>query len=223
MDLNEITHDYDHNAQVDSTEFIDQNYFNYQILPKTNLSAGLSLGYVSVSKGSNQVFEQGLVRTSYDTGHRISGNIFGGVEFRQFSGGGDSVVNPVFGLQAVYSPMDGTTLTLAGSRLVTTSAEYIGQNIVTTGVSLTASQLFYEKITASVKAGYENYDYGSAGDNGGAVQRTDDALRFGASAAFHVTPHLGVNLAYDYWHYASTARQFRFDDDRVSIYLDFLF
>lgn len=222
VDLNVVTHHYDQNFYVNSSEWIDRNYLGYQVMPKTNVSAGCTLGYVDVDQGSNQTYEQALARIDYDTGQRISANLFGGVEFRQFVDGGASFINPVFNAEIIYSPFDGTNISLSGERVVANSAEYVGENDVITRVSVTLSQAIYQKLTLSLQGSYYNYNYG-AGSGGGDIQRTDNGLRFEASAAFHVTPYLAVNLAYDYWHNESNLNPFNFDDNRATLDLDLLF
>ncbi len=222
VDLSVITHNYDQNYNVNSEEWIDRNYLSYQIMPKTNVSGGFTLGYVNVDKGSNQTYEQAVGRIVYDTGAHLMADLFGGVEFRQFTNGGASVTNPVFNAQLVYNPFDGTNITLSAQRTVSNSAEYVGQNDVGTTVALSISQSLFDKLTLTLQGSYENYDYG-AGGGVGTVQRTDDALRLEVAAAFHVTKFLAVNLAYDYWHNNSTLGQYNFDDNRVSLDLDLLF
>jgi hypothetical protein len=222
VDLSLITHHYDQNYYVNSDEWIDRNYLNYQIMPKTNISGGFTLGYVTVDKGSDQTYEQALGRIVYDTGSKLTANIFGGVEFRQFVDGGASATNPVFNLGLAYAPFDGTTINLAADRVVVDSAEYVGQNAVSTGVSLTISQVLFDKLTLSLQGSYEDYNYGDGGGISN-VSRDDDAVRIELAAAFHVTKFLAVNLAYDYWHNDSNLSAFNFDDNRVSLDLDFLF
>lgn len=220
-DLGVTTHHYNQNGLVDSAEWIDRNYFNYQIMPKTQISAGATFGYVAVDSGPDQTYEQVLTRVNYDTGRALSGTLFGGVEFRQFSGHGTET-EPVFGLEVVYKPVEGTTIHLLASRLVTNSAEYIGQNIVSTGFSLAVSQELWKKVTLTLRGGYANDEYGTEGGFGH-VQRTDDGLQLGASIGFHLTEHLQVTLAYNYTHDDSSLERFTYDDNRATLDLDLLF
>ncbi len=217
-DLSVITSRFDQRQEVNSTEWSDRNYLNWQIEPKTSLSAGAAFGYISVDKGAAQTYEQVLARVSYDSGRHVSGNLYGGVEFRQF--GVQDDVNPVFGLQAFYSPWDATMISLSASRVVTVSAAYAGQDVVITGATLKISQELYGRITLGLWGGFQNYDYGQAG---GLLRRNDDVLRMEVFAAFHVTPRVSVSLAYDYWHNTSSINTFTFDDNRASLYLDLLF
>jgi len=221
-DLNVITHDYNLSSLVNSTEFVDRNYLNYQLLPKTMVSAGLVLGYVAVDEGPNQTYEQGLLRIAYDSGSKATANLFGGVEYRQFTEGAGDETNPVFGLQAKYAPVDGTTIQLQASRLVTNSAEYASQNIVTTGGTLSISQLLFQKVTLTLLGGYEHDQYGGV-SGAGDIQRTDDEIEGEASLAFHVTAFMAVSLAYDYWHNISSLATYSFEDSRASIDLNLMF
>lgn len=220
-DLNLITHHYNQSGLVGSSEWIDRNYLNYQVMPKTNIAAGATFGYIAVDSGPDQTYEQILTRLTYDTEHHLSAKLFGGVEFRQFSGAGTDT-NPVFGLEVNYEPFDGTDVRLSASRLVTNSAEYVGQNIVNTGFTLSVSQELWKKVSFTIHGGYGEYAYGNAG-GAGTVDRTDDGLQLGCSLAFHLTAHVAVTLAYNYSHNESTAERFNFDDNRATLDLNLLF
>lgn len=221
-DINVVTHHFSNGSLVDSNEFIDRDYLNYQLLPKTLISAGVGLGYVSVAQGPNQAYEQGLLRVVYDSGRKLSGSLFGGVEFREFSGGGGTDTNPVFGLQAVYSPADGTSISLQASRLVTNSAEYVAQNIVTTGGSLAVSQLLFQKVTLTLRGSYQHDDYGGIAGTG-SVARTDNEIGAEASLAFHLTAYAAISLAYNYWHNLSTLSTYSFNDNRATLDINMMF
>jgi Putative beta-barrel porin 2 len=221
-DLNFITHHFRENFLVNSTEWIDRNYLNYQVFPKTNISAGATLGYVAADSGPDQTYEQALGRVVYNTDRRISANISGGIEFRQFAGVVADVTNPVFSATLNYSPFDGTNITVAGSRFVTNSVEYIGQDIVATKVSVACTQQLFDKVALSIEGAYGTSDYG---DNGGAgdIHRNDDGFGFQGSISFHVTADLAVNLLYEYGHNLSTLERYTFVDNRAVVDLDLLF
>lgn len=222
-DLDVVTHHFDNRSLVDSTEWIDQNYLNYQVFSKTSISAGATFGYVSVDSGPNQVYEQMLSRVVYDTDRGISANLFGGVEFRQFDAGNvPSETNPVFGASLLYSPFAGTNLSVSGSRLQTPSAEYVGQDIETSRVSVTCTQDLFGKATLSLQGTYGSLDYG---DNGGVgdIHRSDNWVGMEASVAFHVTASVSVSLEYDYSHNESSLSQFSFVDNRGTVDVNMLF
>ncbi len=65
--------------------------------------------------------------------------ISGGLEFRQFGGGGDSV-SPVYEIAGSYRPFENTIITIAGSRRTDSSASLAGQDYSETTMSLTFSQ-----------------------------------------------------------------------------------
>ena len=220
-DLNVITHHYDQGSLVNSVEWIDRNYLNYQVLPKTNVSAGVTLGYVSVNAGPDQAYEQALTRVTYDTGRHLSAQVFGGVEFRQFSGGSD-LTNPVFGLQALYSPLDGTEVSLSASRLVTNSAEYIGQTIVATEAVLGGLPAPFRQDHAYPPGRLRQLRL-LPGLRPGGNQRADDSLHLDASLSFQLTAHLTLTLSYLFSHNESNVERFNYDDDRAIIDLNLLF
>jgi len=222
VDLNMITHHYDNNSLVGSTELIDENYLNYQVLPKTSISAGATLGYLSEEEGPNQTYEQALARVVYVPDREISANLFGGVEFRQFSGGFASLTDPVFGASVTYSPFDDTAITVAGSRVVTSSAEYVGQDIKETNVSIKCTQLLFDKVTLTLGGAYGSSDYVDDGQTGD-IHRDDDTLQLQGSISFHMTMYMAVSLSYYYSHNDSSLETYTFVDNRAVIDFDLLF
>ena len=54
----------DYSKYLDSIEWVNGNWIDYQLTPKTRVGAGVTLGYLKAQGGSAQTFQQALVRVS---------------------------------------------------------------------------------------------------------------------------------------------------------------
>jgi hypothetical protein len=120
----------DYDDGFDSTQWTGSAYLNYAAMPKTTFGVGA-----------------------------LSFNATAGVEFRQTQGTGRQQVNPTFSLGLDYDPFDGTDLNLSAYRAYAYSAKYFGDDYLTTGVSGSLTQRFFQKFYATITASYENADY----------------------------------------------------------------
>jgi hypothetical protein len=148
----------DYDDGFDSTQWTGSAYLNYAAMPKTTFGVGALFGAADL-EGPNQTFEQLNGRVLYTPTAKLSFNATAGVEFRQTQGTGRQQVNPTFSLGLDYDPFDGTDLNLSAYRAYAYSAKYFGDDYLTTGVSGSLTQRFFQKFYATLTASYENADY----------------------------------------------------------------
>jgi hypothetical protein len=148
----------DYDDGFDSTQWTGSAYLNYMAMPKTTFGVGALFGAADL-EGPNQTFEQLNGRVLYTPTAKLSFNATAGVEFRQTQGTGRQQVNPTFSLGLDYDPFDGTDLNLSAYRAYAYSAKYFGDDYLTTGVSGSLTQRFFQKFYATITASYENADY----------------------------------------------------------------
>jgi hypothetical protein len=148
----------DYDDGFDSTQWTGSAYLNYMAMPKTTFGVGALFGAADL-EGPNQTFEQLNGRVLYTPTAKLSFNATAGVEFRQTQGTGRQQVNPTFSLGLDYDPFDGTDLNLSAYRAYAYSAKYFGDDYLTTGVSGSLTQRFFQKFYATLTASYENADY----------------------------------------------------------------
>ena len=79
-----------------------ENWFTYQIAPKTKVSLGSRLGLVNVESSPTQTFEQLVGRVTYAPGAKLGFNADGGVEWRQFGRGRGGDVFGVFNFSGTF-------------------------------------------------------------------------------------------------------------------------
>jgi hypothetical protein len=174
----------------DSYGWSTMDWLNYQFWPRLVAGLGAGGGYVDITDNSgtrgtgslNQTYETVQARVAWRATDKISFQISGGFEDRQFmtAGAGDSL-NPVFGAAIQYQPFKKTQISLAASRTVSSSDYYLAaQQTEVTGVNLDVSQTVLRKFIVGAGVGYGVTDYSNASGAvaPGAANRSDDGISF---------------------------------------------
>ncbi len=101
------------------SEWSTLDWLNYQFAPRLNVALGAGGGYDDVSASPDMTFEQVQGRVGWRATDKVSFQLHGGVEFRQFvTGGASPLVNPVFDATIQYQPFEQTRISVTGSRVV---------------------------------------------------------------------------------------------------------
>lgn len=211
---------YQNGNSLNSTEYSNQNWLDYQLTGKIQTGVGLTLGSVNVENSPNQTFEQVLVRASYLATGKLAINATGGFEVRQIQDG--NRVEPVFTLGATYSPTDQTSVRLEAFRQVFSSGTRFGEDILTTGVVARIRQRLLEKFYLTLAGGYQHGQYEEI-VQGVAPKRIDDSLFFRSSISFDYTKWTTLELAYVYNNNQSTEPDRSFKQNLISLQLNFFF
>ncbi len=193
--LHRTSTDYEQGTGLNgSTDWNDENWFNYHISPRVDLGAGVTLGDLQVT-GANQTYEQVLARVRYRLAEKIDVGLAVGAEWRQFASGLDSL-QPVFTLDASYRPNESTTLSLTGYRQDYASV-YSGYDYLLTGVSAGISRRFWDRYFASLGLSYNNYAY-QANATTLSAGLSDNYFSVNAGLEMKVTKHLQARLFYQF-------------------------
>jgi hypothetical protein len=191
-------------------------YINYVYSPKLVIGLGATGGVNSTDGStSDETFEQMNVRANYIVSGKISLSISGGLEFRQFGGGGDSI-SPVYEITGTYRPFENTVITIAGSRRTVSSASLAGQDYSDTNISVTFSQRLFNRVTFSLGIGYQNLDYLSA-TTGASTARNDDYFYIEPSIDLDITRYWSIGFYYLYRQDSSTLALFSFYDNQFGV------
>jgi hypothetical protein len=154
-------------------EWSTLDWLNYQFWPRLDAAVGVGGGYDNVDASPDMSFEQLQGRVNWRATDKISFQLHGGVEDRQFlSGGAASLINPVFGAAIQYQPFEYTKISLAGDRVV--SASYL-QNIQVTESTIFSAglnQRLLGKLFLDLSGGYQTIKY--VASNSSVSARTDD-------------------------------------------------
>lgn len=193
-------------------------FLNYQYREKIVFGMGGTLGYNLVDAVSpNQIYEQANARLSYNATAKTSFSATVGLEFRQFENSSRGVyVTPVYTLNGTYSPSDGTTITLSGTRRNANSGSLLGQDYTETGVNLGIQQRFLRRTSLGFAAGYQRAEYFST-IAGLSATRNDDYWFLEPSVEVTVTRYWSIGAYYLHRQDASSFDVFGFYDNQAGL------
>jgi len=154
-------------------EWSSLDWLNYQFWARFSVAVGVGLGYDDVEMSPDMLFEQYQGRIQWRATDKISFQLDGGLEDRQFlSGGSSDLLNPVFGGGIQYQPFEHTQISLNASRTLAVSDL---QNQVTETVEVDGdlNQRLLGKLFLNLSGGYQNIKYVNSGV-GTSRNRMDD-------------------------------------------------
>lgn len=222
VELNVFNRSYDFDEQLDWSEWILEDWFNYQILPKTKVALGTRLGLADVQEAATQTFEQLVARVIYYPGAKLGLSLDGGVEWRQFGDDGGDDVFSVFNFTASYQPFDGTELSLSAFRRNSSSVSIADEIITATGISARAQQRFFQRYYLTLEGGYQDSDYRST-RTGDAAGRDDQTTYLRPGVAFDITKFFTAEAAYQYRRNDSSRADLGFTENVVTLQLNLQF
>lgn len=207
---------------IDSSEFINENWLNYQITPKLKIGPGIGVGVLMMQGGPNQPYGRVLMRAVYEYSAKLSFSGRLGLEYRDVQEGSAFRNNPVFGVGVTYAPRDGTSISLQGYRFAEASALLAGADYTITGVEMEILQRFLQRFFITLTGGYQNLNYHLV--SGDSSPRRNDNYFFGRAAiAFDITKWCNAEIFYSYQRDSSTRPGNSFRDNQVGIGFDFAF
>ncbi|MGA2179002.1 MAG: outer membrane beta-barrel protein [Verrucomicrobiota bacterium] len=154
-------------------EWSTLDWLNYQFWPRLNAAVGVGGGYDNEDASPDMTFEQLQGRVNWRATDKISFQLHGGGEDRQFlSGGAADLINPVFGASIQYQPFEQTKISLTGERVVSPSYLQNNQVMESTGFSADLNQRLLGKLFLDLRGGYQTVKYISS--NSSVSNRKDD-------------------------------------------------
>ena len=203
-------------------EWSTLDWLNYQFWPRLTAALGVGVGYDSVKTGPDMLFEQYQGRVQWRATDKVSFQVNGGLEDRQFlSGGKSDILNPVFGGGIEYQPFDHTKISLNADRAVGVS--YL-QNSVTESVGFSAdvNQRLLGRLILDLTGGYQNIKYVSS-ISGTALNRTDDYYFLNTRLSTTFLKRGTVAVFYQFTDDASTLSGFSFTSHQAGIEVGFAY
>jgi hypothetical protein len=214
--------EYSSGTLFDYNEWINQNWYNYQIAPKTQVGAGVMFGFLNVDQTPDQDYQQALLRVIYNPTGKLTLRGSGGFEWRQSDTVNEDRFTPVFSAGVGYQPFDGTHLDLDVFRRVQSSASSFGQDFTSSGVTFNARQRFFQKFFVGVRTGFENLNYHSYVP-GIIASREDDYLFVQPSLSYDFSSNVSASLFYLYRENDSNQPSVSFDNNQVGVRVSVLF
>lgn len=195
---------------------------DYLILPKVKVGMEGVAGILNVEESPLQFYQQARIRAKYDLSGKVDAKLSAGVEFRQFEGGEDMKIEPVFSLGLAYFPFDGTRISINGYRNVIGSNSLVGQNYVATGFEISIQQRFLQKFYTGVSFGYENDTYfATATDT--VSDRVDNYIFLRPSISYALNDWVTAGAFYEYRNNASNQSVSSFYNNRFGVELGLQF
>lgn len=210
----------DYADDVDALTVRSDNWLNIQLQPKVSLGMGFAVGYVDLSEGPAQTFEQALLRVRYMATGRLTLALTAGPELRQTEDDGDRG-DGVFALDLAWVPFDGAYLYLQGYRRTEPSGVQ-DEDYTATGVQVQFRERLFARCYLGLIGGYRHAEYHGltkASDSG----RADDLYFLRPSVALDLTQWLNCELLGEYRSNDSTNPSRSFDATTAAVQFNVLF
>jgi hypothetical protein len=177
--------------------WVSPDWVNYQFWPRLDAGVGLAIGYLAPDTGPDMLYEQYQARVRWRVADKTSVQLRGGLDDRQFLGGGASdLLNPVFGAVLEYHPFDPTIVSLSGERTI--DASYFANQITENStVRLALSQRLLEKLHLNLSGAYSRVDYVSSTASATA-DRHDNVYFFDARLSWSILKRGTASVVYQH-------------------------
>jgi hypothetical protein len=214
--VSQVITDYDNADYANSQEWINDYYFLYKLDPKLSVGFGPRFGFLDNQTSPFQTYQQFLGRLKYDYSGKLTFNLAGGAEYRQYhaNGRGDELTG-VFEFAGTYQPTLYTTVSLNGSRHYVPAYSFPGQDYLATDVSLNGRQQFFQKFYLNLGVGYENDGYLFAATGLSGPTREDNYFFVTSGLDWKPNTWLVASSYYKYQQDSSNFSAFSFNDNQV--------
>jgi hypothetical protein len=169
---------------------------DYRILPKVRIGLEGTAGFITADNNPDQTYQIINARAKYDLTGKVALKATGGVQFTQYSTGGEPMrVSPVFSFGGEYLPFPNTAISLLGYRNLQVSPSLDNQDYWATGVELGVTQTIMQKFQVGVSGGYENDTY-VANRNNVNANRVDDFFFIQPRVSYNFLKYLTASVFY---------------------------
>lgn len=207
--------------RVDTREWKNDDWLNYQISPKIKLGVGGAVAYVNRSSGPTQNYEQGLVRAKYDATQKLTVAVTAGAEWRQTQDSPNRT-DGVFQFDLAWTPSEGSYIYLQAYRRAYNSGIEGSEYFLATGVSVEYRQRLFQRFFFDLTAGWQNADYKDelGSPNFG---RSDDLYFVRPGVGFDITTWLNCEITGEYQKNDSSIPGHSYDTTIAAVRLNLLF
>jgi hypothetical protein len=194
--------DYRDAGTFDSEEPFLKSYVNYALSEKVRLGLGAGAGMLVTSGGSDQTYQDALVRGVYFFSPKSTVFAESGVEQRQFDGGGVKDQNDgIFKAGGNLALFPKTSLEMDASRRQIASGTREGVNVKSTGFTVSIIQEV-EKLRLVFGGGYSfNEDIQNVPDTvaHSQIKAKGNTMTLRLGARYPITDWWDVGLDYSHW------------------------
>lgn len=172
-------------------------WFSYRVTDKVQTALGGAVGWRDLENNPNQRYEQVLARVRYQLAAKVNALASVGLEWDQWQGGYDQGPFAVFMIGASYQPWENTFISAQGYRRQYPSVALRTQNYLTSGFQVSLQQKIWQRLSASLNAGYDHTSYEPSA-SGVRADRTDDYFFVGPAVNYSFTTHWDAGLFFNY-------------------------
>ena len=205
-------------TELNSAEFSDQNWFDYQIAPKTIIGVGAGFGVRHGQDSPDQIYEQAQVRATYNATAQLSLHANGGLEFDEIHS--VTKLNPVFGFGATYTIDPDDTLNIDAFRQNSISETVANETDEITGVNIDFKHRIYSSFSLGCSVSYSRTAFEAVA---GSPARTDNYIVLRPSITYDFARWSQIELAYEFNEDLSSIDLFSFTENLASLQFNFIF
>lgn len=192
---------------ANSKTWSTMEWLNYQFWPRLNAGVGVGGGYTIQDNSPDAYYEQYQMRINWRATDKISFQLSGGAQVRQYaSGGASGLVSPIYNVTIQYQPFEQTRLSVTGSGTVS-AASYQSQVSESYGISGDLNQRLLGRLYLDLSGGYTRTKY-IATASALSTGRNDDIYRFNARLSCSPLKKTTVSVFYAYSQNSSSQNGF---------------
>jgi hypothetical protein len=191
--------------------------FDYRLAPKLKLGLEGVLGLADADESPSMYYQIANFRLSYEATGKLALRATGGLEFNEYSSGGEPIrLLPVFSLGADYNFLANTVLGVTAYRNIESSPSLAQQDYISTGFEGTLRQGIGRRFALLLSGGYENDTYVP---NVRTVRsdRVDNYVFFRPALSYDFLKYLTATVFYEHRSNASTLEVDSWYDNRVGV------
>jgi len=227
----DVSFDFTLSQQIQDTDDLNSsktwslmNWANYHYSDKTLFGIGVGPGYTKQDFGSDMTYQQLQGRIDWRPGPKLSVNLNGGAEFRQFDDeNAENQLNPIYGASIFYTPVEPTTFSLSANRSVG-AALVQAQTSETTIVSAGLRQRIIRNFFFNAFGSFSSTDYHNFTRGGDlAVDRSDEVTSFSLTLSTTVFERGTASVFYQRSQNDSSDEGFTFNSNQYGFQLGYRF
>lgn len=191
--------------------------FDYLLTAKLKIGLEGIVGSAEAEQSPMMLYQTANMRLAYEATGKVTLQATGGMEFNEYTSGGEPMrMLPVFSLGAEYRPCGTTILELKGYRNVESSPSLVQQDYIATGLEAALRQGVGKKFELSLAAGFENDTY-VANVSAVSASRVDNFVFYRPSLSYNFLKYLTAKVFYEYRTNTSTLEVDTWYDTRFGL------
>jgi hypothetical protein len=206
----------------DSFSWVNQNWYDRPVSDRLIAGLGLGIGYDYLDPGVDMLYERLNARLQGSLGTKLTYQVSGGAEIRQFSPGvSSSNISPLVSAVITYQVLERSSVFVGFDHSISTSY-FSNQFTENSSLEGGLTQILSPKWSASVTGGMRKSSYLNTLDSD-QTERTDDSIFVGGLLSWRATSQLRATASYSYRSNNSDQSDFEFDSHQFGLRISYAF